>query len=72
MRNKRDGYSGKFKEILDTCKGGQDLIDKIIPTSTRNGAMMRSIPLCVLDDTYSILTLAKIQSEVTHLSIVWR
>lgn len=66
LRDPRDGYSRSFQRILEKSKTGQDLIDNLIPTSTKNGAAMRSVPLGVIPNLYDMLLTATMQAKVTH------
>ena len=65
-RDPRDGYSRGFQTILESSTTGQDLIDRLVPTSTRNGAAMRSVPLGVIPHVNEMLDVAAIQAAVTH------
>lgn len=66
LRDKRDAYSRGFQKLLEECSNGQELLGKITPTSTRNGAAMRSIPLGVISDVSVLLDVARLQASVTH------
>lgn len=66
LRDKRDGYSRGFQAILESSSTGQDLLDKLVPTSTKNGATMRSVPLGVIRDVERMLDTAALQASVTH------
>lgn len=65
-RDVRIGYAGRFFEFLKSIKDGKEFLEKIIPTSERNGASMRAYPLGVLNDEKEILRRAEIQARVTH------
>lgn len=65
-RDIRIGYAGRFFEFLKSVNDGKEFLEKIIPTSERNGASMRAYPLGVLTDEKEILRRAEIQARVTH------
>ncbi len=65
-RDVRIGYAGRFYAFLKSVKDGKEFLEKIIPTSERNGAAMRAYPLGVLADEQEILQRAEIQARVTH------
>lgn len=65
-RDKRQGYSENFFNLLLTCETGSDLISKIKPRSIRNGAMMRSVPLGLLSDAAMVVRVAHTQAAITH------
>lgn len=65
-RDERIGYAGRFFGFLQSIKNGEEFLEKIIPTSERNGASMRAFPLGVLTTEAEILRKAEIQARVTH------
>ncbi|MGB1217453.1 MAG: ADP-ribosylglycohydrolase family protein, partial [Saprospiraceae bacterium] len=65
-RDKRTGYAKRFYALLNEVKTGQELLDRLIPKSERNGAAMRAYPLGILKDIKEIKRKNKIQSSVTH------
>ena len=65
-RDVRIGYAGRFFEFLKSVNNGKEFLEKIVPTSERNGASMRAYPLGVLADEKEILRRAEIQARVTH------
>jgi ADP-ribosyl-[dinitrogen reductase] hydrolase len=65
-RDQRQGYAKKFQLLLSTCQTGTELINRIEPQSTRNGAAMRSVPLGLIQDKQKLLAAAKGQASVTH------
>lgn len=65
-RDIRIGYAGRFFEFLKKIQTGEEFLEKIIPTSERNGASMRAFPLGVLSDEAEILAKAEIQARLTH------
>lgn len=65
-RDKRQGYAKRFQALIETCESGVDLIKNIKPESTRNGAVMRSVPLGLIKNKDELLESAKIQASVTH------
>lgn len=65
-RDPREGYAKRFHAFLTEIRDGQELLDKIIAKSERNGAAMRAYPLGVFRDKNQILEWTKEQAEVTH------
>lgn len=65
-RDPRQGYAERFFALLSECETGSDLRRLISPTSTRNGAMMRSVPLGLLPDAAAVVRIAALQASVTH------
>ncbi|MEM7297433.1 MAG: ADP-ribosylglycohydrolase family protein [Bacteroidota bacterium] len=65
-RDKRRGYAKRFYAFLEEVGDGGELLRRIYPKSTRNGAAMRAYPLGVLKSEIQILEFAAIQAEVTH------
>gem|GEM_PF-120010 len=65
-RDVRIGYAGRFFAFLKSIKDGKEFLEKIIPTSERNGASMRAYPLGVLADEQEVLRRTEIQARVTH------
>jgi len=65
-RDPREGYAKRFYSLLCEINSGQDLIDKIIPDSERNGSAMRVYPIGILKNENEILEKAKLQSQLTH------
>jgi len=65
-RDVREGYAKRFFSLLNEVKSGEELIQKIIPKSERNGAAMRAYPLVVLKNEEEILEKSSIQARVTH------
>lgn len=65
-RDPRQGYAERFFTLLKSCDSGKDLLDNIMPSSTRNGAMMRSVPLGIISDAGAVLRIAALQAAVTH------
>lgn len=65
-RDQRRGYAKRFYQFLLDIKNGQELLDKIIAKSERNGAAMRSYPLGILKDENEIILKCDLQSSITH------
>lgn len=63
---KRRGYSRAFQGVMDECETGSDLLEKVIPTSEKNGACMRAVPLGVISDIHDMLNTAVLQASITH------
>jgi len=65
-RDVRFGYASRFFEFLKSIETGVEFLEKIIPTSERNGASMRAYPLGILATEEEILRRTEIQARVTH------
>jgi len=65
-RDPRVGYAKGFYKFLLNQTTGQDLIDNINPSSKRNGAAMRSIPLGVLCNPKMVKEISTMQASITH------
>lgn len=65
-RDPRAGYAAGFHTLLEQCHTGKDLLDRIRPSSRRNGAAMRSVPLGLIPDRKELLSIAETQAAVTH------
>lgn len=65
-RDVRLGYSEGFFNLLSKVESSKDLLELIIPTSERNGAAMRSVPIGFLKNKEDVIALAKLQAQVTH------
>ncbi len=68
-RDQRKGYAKGLQALLDECADGASLRTRIRPTSRRNGAAMRSIPLGLVADKPVLMSLAREQAVVTHDSV---
>jgi ADP-ribosyl-[dinitrogen reductase] hydrolase len=66
QRDFRKGYARRFSQLMTEVHDGQELLDRIIPKSERNGAAMRAYPIGIFEDEKEVLVKAKIQGEVTH------
>lgn len=65
-RDVRLGYSEGFFNLLSKVESSKELLELIIPTSERNGAAMRSVPMGFLKNKEDVIALAKLQAQVTH------
>ncbi|PUA29531.1 MAG: crystallin J1 [Cellvibrio sp. 79] len=65
-RDPRKGYSKGFYELLSQISSGAELLEKIKPDSSRNGAAMRSVPLGYLSNKINVIHYATEQAKVTH------
>lgn len=65
-RDPRPGYARGFEGVLKSCKNGSELLEKLNPTSDRNGAAMRSVPLGLLPSIAKVKAYAKTQAAITH------
>ncbi|MHA3081855.1 ADP-ribosylglycohydrolase family protein [Acinetobacter sp. ANC 5383] len=65
-RDVRLGYSEGFYNLLTKVRSGKELINVLVPTSERNGAAMRSVPIGFLKNTNDVISFATLQAKVTH------
>ena len=65
-RDPRRGYAKRFQQFLIEIKDGQELLDRIVAKSERNGAAMRSYPIGILKDEKEIIEKSDLQSNITH------
>lgn len=69
-RDPRDGYSRGFQAILEASAKVPQPVNHfkktVLPTSTKNGACMRAVPIGVLKDIPELLDVAAVQASVTH------
>lgn len=68
-RDRRAGYAGGFQMCLDTSHSAAELIGILRPTSHKNGAAMRSVPLGYIPDICELLNKARVQASVTHNTV---
>ncbi|MDB2686814.1 ADP-ribosylglycohydrolase family protein [Mariniblastus sp.] len=65
-RDPRPGYAKRFYSLLDQIADGDELLAKIVPSSDRNGAAMRSPIIGLYPDESRVVESAQIQAAVTH------
>lgn len=65
-RDTRQGYAFRFFGLLKEVNSGQELLDRIIPSSERNGSAMRAYPLGVLGTEEEVLEKSTLQARITH------
>jgi ADP-ribosyl-[dinitrogen reductase] hydrolase len=65
-RDPRDGYSRGFQQILEEAKDPTHMRSLIVPSSTKNGAAMRAVPIGVLPCPQKVAIVAGMQATVTH------
>jgi len=65
-RDERTGYAGGFYKLLQEVDDGLDLIQRIRPTSDKNGGAMRAFPIGFLENIHEVRDLAMLQASVTH------
>lgn len=65
-RDPRRGYAKRFYQFLLDVNDGAEFLEKIIPTSIRNGSAMRAYPIGILKDEKEIIEKCNLQSNVTH------
>lgn len=68
-RDVRGGYAGGFYQFLLDIKDGEDFLEKIRPTSSKNGAAMRAYPIGVFSNVHDVIDKASIQASLTHNTI---
>lgn len=62
----RDGYSRALQGILEKSSSSFELQKLLEPTSDKNGAAMRSVPLGAISSVTEVLRVAKLQAMTTH------
>jgi ADP-ribosyl-[dinitrogen reductase] hydrolase len=67
-RDPRPGYGKRFYEILNKVGDGLEMLEVVVPNSTRSGGAMRASPIGLFGDIETVLTLAALQASVTHNS----
>lgn len=65
-RDPRQGYGGKFYQVLNESANGAELLEKVASDSKRNGAVMRVYPIGIFPDVKVVLERAKLQASLTH------
>lgn len=65
-RDIRFGYSEGFYNLLTEVSSGKELLNRLISTSERNGAAMRSVPIGFLKNKSDVVTFATLQAQITH------
>jgi ADP-ribosylglycohydrolase len=65
-RDPRNGYSRGLQSILDTVMTGEELLAKLVPSSDKCGAAMRSCPLGTIRHEDEMFRKARIQAKITH------
>lgn len=65
-RDPREGYSKGLYSILNKVDSGKGLLNAITPTSDRNGAAMRSVPIGFLNNKSDVIQFAEKQAAITH------
>ncbi|TSC84013.1 MAG: ADP-ribosylglycohydrolase [Parcubacteria group bacterium Gr01-1014_13] len=63
---RRKGYSKGFQTVLELVRSGKELLALIDPTSVKNGAAMRAVPIGVLPTVGKVLEVATLQASITH------
>lgn len=65
-RDERKGYSRNFQNFLENVNSGDEFLTKINPSSDKNGAAMRAVPIGVLPNVDEVLQVAELQAKLTH------
>ncbi len=63
---RRKGYSRGFQGVLERVRTGKEMLDLIDPTSTKNGAAMRAVPIGALSNIGKVSEVASLQASITH------
>lgn len=69
-RNPRQGYASRFFEFLKSINSGQELIEKIIPKSERNGAAMRAPIIGLFPSIDDLIAKSEVQAKITHNTLI--
>lgn len=65
-RDQREGYAGRFYQLLCSVADGDELRSRIRPDSDKSGAAMRAGPIGLLPTVPDVLHYAAVQARVTH------
>lgn len=65
-RDPRNGYARGFQAFLESVASGAEFLTHIRPTSDKNGAAMRAVPIGVLPTIEQVLDIATLQARITH------
>ena len=65
-RDPREGYARGFQAFLEVTRDGTEFLANINPTSDKNGAAMRSVPIGVLPKVDDVIRIATLQAKLTH------
>lgn len=65
-RDTRRGYSKGFYSLLTEVNSGDEMLERIIRNSDKNGAAMRAYPIGILSDEKEILQKCEIQASISH------
>lgn len=65
-RDRREGYAGRFYQLLCEVGDGAKLLSRINPRSEKSGAAMRAGPVGLLPTVSDVLHHAAAQARVTH------
>ena len=69
-RDERAGYAQGFYNFLKEVKTGEEFLEKINPTSEKNGGAMRASPIGYLPKIRDVISHAEIQASVTHNTFI--
>jgi len=65
-RDQREGYAGRFYQLLRAVRDGKELLSRINPDSDKSGAAMRAGPIGLLPTVSDVLHHTAVQARVTH------
>lgn len=65
-RDPRPGYASGFHQFLEQTTTGEDFLQKIRPTSERNGAAMRAPVIGLYPDLDEVKSRSAVQARLTH------
>lgn len=63
---RRKGYSRKFQTLLESISSGDEFMERVVPSSDKNGAAMRAMPIGALPTAQLVLDVADFQARLTH------
>lgn len=65
-RDPRDGYARGFQGLIESVRSPDEFRSKVIPSSNKNGAAMRSVPIGTIKDVNQLVDIAGVQATATH------
>ena len=65
-RDERLGYGSRFYDLLKEIEDGSELLERLMPQSSRSGAAMRVSPFGLYADLDEVFRLARLQGDITH------
>ncbi len=65
-RDEREGYARGFQAFLESIESGDEFLEKIRPSSEKNGAAMRAPVIGLYADLDQVVLRSEIQAKLTH------